>query len=81
MQWIGQTLGITLLGNVWREYSKLGARTSDLMNADIRSLVEQYIEAQRSEELERSRSSGMNHRHGGRAKLQEERHAVILLGN
>ncbi|KAG1774995.1 hypothetical protein EV702DRAFT_1199845 [Suillus placidus] len=79
--WIGQTSGITLLGNVWREYSKLGARTSDLTNADICSLVEQYIEAQRGEELERSRSSGMNNRHGGRAKLQEERHAVILLGN
>ncbi|KAG1767309.1 WD40-repeat-containing domain protein [Suillus placidus] len=51
---IGQTPGITLLGNAWREYSKPRAQTDELMNADIRSLVEQYIEAQRGEELERA---------------------------
>ncbi|KAG2135313.1 WD40-repeat-containing domain protein [Suillus clintonianus] len=82
---IGQTSGITLLGNAWQEYSKPRAQTDELMNADIRSLVEQYIEAQRGEELERARSSGMNRRHDGRSKLvkpQEDMlHAVILLGN
>ncbi|KAG2115476.1 hypothetical protein DEU56DRAFT_761669 [Suillus clintonianus] len=51
---IGQTSGITLLGNAWREYSKPGAQTDELTNADICSLVEQYIEAQRGEELERA---------------------------
>jgi ribosome modulation factor len=49
-------------------------------------MVEQYIVAQRGEELERMRSSGMKRGHDGRSKLvkppQEDMlHAVILLGN
>ncbi|KAG2107663.1 uncharacterized protein F5147DRAFT_774110 [Suillus discolor] len=76
--------GITSLGNAWREYSKLGAQTADLTNTNIRSLVEQYIEALRGEELERAQSSGADRRHDGQAKLvkpQDMLHEVILLGN
>ncbi|KAG1796580.1 WD40-repeat-containing domain protein [Suillus variegatus] len=78
---IGQTSGITLLGNAWREYSKSGAQTDELTNVDIRSLVEQYIEAQRAEELEKVRSSGMNDGQTKLIKPQDVLHGVILLGN
>lgn len=81
MQSIGQTSGITLLGNAWREYSKSGAQTDELTNVDIRSLVEQYIEAQRAEELEKVRSSGMNDGQTKLIKPQDVLHGVILLGN
>ncbi|KAG2365320.1 hypothetical protein BDR07DRAFT_1374402 [Suillus spraguei] len=76
--------GITSLGNAWREYSKLGAQLADLTNTNICSLVEQYIEALRGEELERVQSSGADRRHDGQAKLvkpQDMLHEVILLRN
>jgi hypothetical protein len=83
MQLIEHSSGITSLGNAWREYSKLGAETVDLTNTNIRSVVEQYIEALRGEELERAQSSGTDRRHR-QAKLvkpQDMLHDVILLGN
>ncbi|KAG2107069.1 uncharacterized protein F5147DRAFT_774665 [Suillus discolor] len=81
---IEHSLGITSLGNAWQEYSKLGAQTADLTNTNIRSLVEQYMEALRGEELERAQSSGADRRHDGQAKLvkpQDMLHEVILLRN
>ncbi|KAG2092149.1 uncharacterized protein F5147DRAFT_657766 [Suillus discolor] len=46
-------IAMAIIAYVSNIYSKLGAQMNDLTNTDIRSLVEQYIEAQRGEELER----------------------------
>ncbi|KAG1856272.1 WD40-repeat-containing domain protein [Suillus tomentosus] len=83
------TFSLVALENAWQEYSKFGDRPQDLTD-DVRFLLEKYIEDQRrGEGHERARSSVKTSKHDervksiilGSEKLQEDMHAVILLGS
>jgi hypothetical protein len=56
---------------------------ADLINTNICSVVEQYIEALRGEELERVQSLGTDRRHRQvkLVKLQDMLHDIIFLRN
>ncbi|KAG1765476.1 hypothetical protein EV702DRAFT_1051012 [Suillus placidus] len=80
-------ISLTLLGNVWREYSNSGDQPQDLAD-NVHFLVEKYIEDQRrGKGLERAQSSVENQHSRqvkpiilGSEKLHDEdMHAMIIL--